>query len=57
MYKIVILDCILHYINKITYLKVHVYQVVLLLSKKYFNLHNILDSKNINDLMFYPKNI
>lgn len=54
MYKIVILDCILHYINKITYLKVHVYQVVLLLSKKYFNLHNILDSKNINDLMFYP---
>lgn len=54
MYKIVILDCILHYINKITYLKVHVYQVVLLLSKKYFNLYNINDSKNINDLMFYP---
>lgn len=34
MYNIVILDCILHYFNKFAYLKVHVYEVILLLSKK-----------------------
>lgn len=34
MYNIVILDCILHYFNKFAYLKVHVYEVILLPSKK-----------------------
>lgn len=34
MYNIVILDCILYYFNKFVYLKVHVYEVILLLSKK-----------------------
>lgn len=34
MYNIVILDCILYYFNKFVYLKVYVYEVILLLSKK-----------------------
>lgn len=53
MYNIVILDCILHYFNKFAYLKVHVYEVILLLSKKKsFNSYNILDTNRINCLTF-----
>lgn len=54
MYNIVILDCILHYFNKFAYLKVHVYEVILLLSKKKrsFNSYNILDTNRINYLTF-----
>lgn len=53
MYNIVILDCILHYFNKFAYLKVHVYEVILLLSKKKsFNSYNILDTTRINYLTF-----
>lgn len=47
MYNIVILDCILHYFNKFAYLKVHVYEVILLLSKKKEALIHIIYSTPI----------
>lgn len=55
MYNIVILDCILYYFNKFVYLKVYVYEVILLLSKKKrsFNLYNIFDINRINYLIFF----
>lgn len=55
MYNIVILDCILYYFNKFVYLKVYVYEVILLLSKKRrsFNLYNIFDINRINYLIFF----
>lgn len=56
MYNIVILDCILCYFNKFVYLKVYVYEVILLLSKKKkrsFNLYNIFDINRINYLIFF----
>lgn len=52
MYNIVILDCILHYFNKFAYLKVHVYEVILLPRKKSINSYNILDTNKINYLTF-----